>query len=117
MERKNSLAELYEAIRAVHPERTIDPLSMQRIYESNIIRRMLHWKQPRIDDVSQILTLTRGRVFAVRMDLLGEETGLKQPVVAGLIARSVARVRNVDTLDKKIGFIDGASVSTALAMG
>lgn len=72
-------------------------------------------KPLRVDDLTDMLRLRRGKVFAVRWDLTTGSVGFKQPVMASLLLfhlwKRRAPVDRVNTL------LDGGNVNTSLALG
>ena len=67
-----------------------------------------------VDDVSKVLGVTNGRVFAVRWDLTTEKVGFKQPVMSSLLLFHLWRRRTL--VDPNSVLIDGGIVNTALAL-
>jgi cysteine synthase len=68
----------------------------------------------RVDDLTESLGLTRGKVFAVRWDLTTGEIGFKQPVMASLLLFHLWRRRVAAERIRVL--IDGGNVNTGLAL-
>jgi|GEM_PF-5662896 len=68
----------------------------------------------RVDDITDKLMLTRGRVFAVRWDITTGMIGFKQPVIASLLLFHLWK-RKRDLSNVSV-LIDGGNVNTSLAL-
>jgi cysteine synthase len=78
------------------------------------VREILEIEIPEIEDVSDILKISKGKVFAVRMDKAYGITGFKKPVMASLILKRLIESARRDDYNKK--WIDGGNVNSALAL-
>lgn len=115
-----SITDLREAVQATHDslqqnERGYWHNVFRRAVRSPAIRRLIDWSLPPIDDVTDQIGVSRGRVLTVRLDSFGRGIGHKIPVVGGLLLRSVAKSLRRPALIE--GLIDGGNVSTGLALG
>ncbi|MBM4065200.1 MAG: PLP-dependent lyase/thiolase [Planctomycetes bacterium] len=71
-------------------------------------------KPVRVDDVTNMLGLNRGRVFAIRWDITSGEMGFKQPVMSSLLLFHLWRRRTL--LSNVQVLIDAGNVNTSLAL-
>jgi hypothetical protein len=78
------------------------------------VREILEIETPEIEDVSDILEISRGKVLAVRMDKTYGITGFKKPVIASLILKRLIEAVRRNEYDKK--WIDGGNVNSSLAL-
>ncbi|MBU1100222.1 MAG: pyridoxal-phosphate dependent enzyme [Bacteroidetes bacterium] len=78
------------------------------------IRDIFELDTPKIDDLSEILELKKGKVLAVRMDSAYGITGFKKPVVASLILKRTIEAAKHGVINNC--WIDGGNVNSALAL-
>jgi hypothetical protein len=79
------------------------------------IREVLEIVRPIIEDISNLLEVSKGKVFAVRMDKMYGITGFKKPIIASLILKRLIESVKIGKLNRK--WIDGGNVNSALALG
>ncbi len=84
------------------------------LIEDQRVREILEIQTPEIEDVSDILKLTKGRIWAVRMDMAYGITGFKKPVMASLILKRLIEAARRGEYNKK--WIDGGNVNSSLAL-
>ena len=85
--------------------------------ERNVLQQLLSELgvlPPRVDDLTNLLGLKKGRIFAVRWDLTTHGVGFKQPVVTALLLFHLWRRRSPAHEIHTI--IDGGNVNTCLAL-
>lgn len=78
------------------------------------VREILEIEIPVVDDVSEILEISKGMVFAVRMDKAYGITGFKKPVVACLILKRLIEAVRRKEYSKR--WIDAGNVNSSLAL-
>lgn len=78
------------------------------------VREILEIETPEIEEISDILGLSKGKVFAIRMDKAYGITGFKKPVMASLILKRLIESARREDYNKK--WIDGGNVNSALAL-
>lgn len=78
------------------------------------VRDILEIEKPIIENISEILEVTKGNVFAVRLDKSYGITGFKKPVIASLILKRLIEATKRKEYNKK--WIDGGNVNSSLAL-
>ncbi len=78
------------------------------------VREILEIETPEVEDVSEIVELSKGKVLAVRMDKAYGITGFKKPVIASLILKRLIEAARRNERNKK--WIDGGNVNSSLAL-
>jgi cysteine synthase len=78
------------------------------------VREILEIETPELEDISRILRLSKGKVWAVRMDRAYGITGFKKPVMASLILKRLIEAARKNERTKK--WIDGGNVNSSLAL-
>lgn len=108
--------ELYGAVDAVVRGKQYSlSTALEKALSSPLVRTLIEWELPRIDDLSDLVCVDGGSVKAIRYDSLSGQIGLKKPVVAGLLVRhAITRGSGSETV---AGLIDGGNVNTGLALG
>lgn len=78
------------------------------------VREILEIENPIIENITDVLELTKGNVFAVRLDKSYGITGFKKPVIASLILKRLIDASKRKEYNKK--WIDGGNVNSSLAL-
>jgi len=78
------------------------------------VREILEIETPILENISDILELKKGNVFAIRLDKSYGITGFKKPVIASLILKRLIEASKRKEYNKK--WIDGGNVNSSLAL-
>lgn len=114
-----SFERLYEIVEASLKRRRSESLpNTATIHRSLIkkdeVREILEIENPIIENISGILNLSKGSVYAIRHDKSYGLTGFKKPVIASLILKKLIEATKHNEINKK--WIDGGNVNSALAL-
>jgi cysteine synthase len=110
------LTDIQESLRALGASRDIHSFG-RTVQQRSILEPLmadLGVTSIRVDDITERLALTKGRVFAVRWDITSETVGFKQPIMSSLLLFHLWK-RKADVSDVGI-LIDGGNVNTGLAL-
>ena len=100
-------------VRAVESNRRTKDVHSLLMAEQRV-REILEIETPAIEDVSDILGVSKGKVLAVRMDKASGITGFKKPVIACLILKRL--IEAVRRKEYSKTWIDAGNVNSSLAL-
>lgn len=109
--------ELYGIVDATVHSSTAETLTRDLhslLITNQSVREILEIEIPDIEDISDILKISKGKVFAVRMDKAYGITGFKKPVMASLILKRLIEAARRNEYNKR--WIDGGNVNSSLAL-
>ena len=115
-----SFDKLYEIVNeAIQLRKSDEYFKTKRIHSELVsnenVREILEIEKPVIENISDVLQLKQGNVYAVRMDKSYGLTGFKKPVIASLVLKRLIESVKRKQYNKK--WIDGGNVNSSLALG